>query len=86
MVKQNTCVSLQKNQAVDMKTEYAILEWIWDEELIRCNLPGNKEYKTQGSYAELVQVLNRLGQEGWEVCASASEANWIFWTLKRPLL
>lgn len=66
-----------------MDIEYAILEWMWEESSIRVNLPGNEEKLYQGSYLELVEVLNKLGKDGWEVAACVSESNWIFWTLKK---
>jgi hypothetical protein len=68
-----------------MKFEYAIVEWIWDAEALRVNLPPNVERKSTGSYADLVNLLTELGRDGWEVVASASEANWIFYTLKRQV-
>lgn len=63
--------------------EYAILEWLWEENSIRVNLPGNEEKLYQGSYTELVEVLNRLGAEGWQTSTCVSESNWILWTLSR---
>lgn len=63
--------------------EYAIVEWLWEESSIRVNLPGNEEKLYQGSYNELVEVLNRLGADGWLACTCVSESNWILWTLTR---
>lgn len=40
---------------------YATMEWLWDSSHIRVNLPDGNEIKTQGSYAEVVAELNRLG-------------------------
>ncbi len=66
-----------------MSIEYAILEWLWEDSSIRVNLPGNEEKLYQGSYMELVELLNRLGKDGWEVCTCTSGSNWILWTLKK---
>lgn len=66
-----------------MNIQYAILEWLWEESSIRVNLPENEEKLYQGSYNELVEVLNRLGKEGWETVTCTSDSNWILWTLKR---
>jgi len=64
--------------------EYATLEWIWDHNSLRCNLPDGQEWKERGSYPEVVAMLNRLGDEGWEVSACVAGGNWLFWTLRRP--
>jgi len=64
-------------------TEYAILEWLWDDHSIRVNYPGKEEKLFQGSYMELVEVLNQLGKEGWEVVTCTSGGDWILWTLKK---
>jgi hypothetical protein len=65
--------------------EYGTLEWIWDQESIRCTLPEGGGFNDGGSYQEVVDILTRLGQEGWEVVTCATAGNWLFWTLKRPL-
>lgn len=64
--------------------EYASVEWIWDQNSLRVDLPGGETQSETGSYAELNALLNRMGAEGWEAVSSAPSANWIFWTLKRP--
>lgn len=64
--------------------QYATLEWVWNQETIRINLPDGEESLRQGSYSELVAFLNQMGQEGWEVVTCAGVGNWLFWTLKRP--
>ncbi len=64
--------------------EYATLEWIWDHDSLRCTLPDGQEWRERGSYAEVVAMLNRLGDEGWEVSTCAASGNWLFWTLRRP--
>jgi hypothetical protein len=66
--------------------EYATLEWIWEAEGIRLNMPNGEESQTTGSYNEVVELLNFLGQQGWEVATCVASANWMFWTLKRPIL
>ncbi len=68
---------------MNSKLEYATLEWLWDVGSLRVNLPGNLEELSNGMYPEVVAVLTKLGKEGWEVCACVSNANWLFWTLKR---
>lgn len=65
--------------------EYATLEWIWDHDSLRCTLPDGSELQERGSYVQVVALLSRLGGDGWEVAASTSSGNWIFWTLQRPL-
>lgn len=65
--------------------QYATVEWIWDQHLLRVDLPGGDVERSQGAYEEVVRVLNELGAQGWEVAASVTQLNWIFWTLKRPL-
>lgn len=67
------------------KFEYATLEWLWDQSNLRCNFPNGDEQQFQGSYAEVVDVLSDLGQNGWEVCGCVAAANWLFWTLKRKV-
>jgi hypothetical protein len=68
---------------MNKKWEYATLEWLWDSQSLSYHLPNGSEEKTTGSYAEVVQTLSKLGAQGWEVVTCASEANWLFWTLKR---
>ncbi|WP_026998602.1 hypothetical protein [Eisenibacter elegans] len=63
--------------------EYASLEWLWEANSIRCNLPDGREEILSGSYTELVAILNDLGKNRWEVATCVAGANWIFWTLKR---
>ncbi len=70
---------------MSQKLEYATLEWLWDKDSIRINLPGNKEELHTGTYAEVVNSLTKLGKEQWEVCTCTSGGNWLFWTLKRTV-
>jgi hypothetical protein len=37
----------------------------------------------RGSYAQVVELLTSLGQQGWEVATCGGAANWLLWTLKR---
>lgn len=67
------------------KWEYATLEWLWDVHTLRQNFPSKPEKLHNGSYQEVVDTLTELGHQGWEVVSSASQANWIFWTLKREI-
>jgi hypothetical protein len=46
------------------KFEYATVEWLWDAQTFRVNLPGNREKQSEGSYAQLVNLFTELGQEG----------------------
>jgi hypothetical protein len=63
--------------------EYAVVEWLWDVNSLRVNLPGGAEEKLNGSYVEVVSTLTSLGREGWEVVGCVAAGNWLFWTLKR---
>jgi|FaiFalDrversion3_1042247.scaffolds.fasta_scaffold70821_1 hypothetical protein len=63
--------------------EYAIVEWLWNENWIHYLLPDGTHKRLKGSYAEVVELLTRLGQEGWEVVSAVATGNWILWTLKR---
>lgn len=65
--------------------QYATLEWVWNQESIRINLPDGEESRREGSYNEVVLFLNEMGQDGWEVATCAAGGNWLFWTLKRPV-
>lgn len=65
--------------------EYCTLEWLWDVGVFRCTMPDGREVQETGSYVELVGLLNRLGSDGWEAATCVASANWLFWTLKRPL-
>ena len=65
------------------KLEYATVEWLWDSGGIRADLPGGNTLTGQGEYAAVLEMLNRLGQDHWEVASCATSANWLFWTLKR---
>lgn len=65
--------------------EYATIEWVWNQETFRINMPDADEIHQYGSYKELVDLLNQMGQKGWEVVTCAGAGNWLFWTLKRPL-
>jgi hypothetical protein len=65
--------------------EYCTMEWLWDISSIRLNLADGRESKLGGGYAEVVQTLNSLGANGWDVTGCVATANWLFWTLKRRL-
>ncbi len=65
--------------------EIAMIEWMWEENSIRVNLPGNEEKLYEGSYNEVVEVMNRLAKDGWEVTTGVSGVNWILWTVKRTI-
>jgi hypothetical protein len=69
-----------------MGIEYSIIEWLWEDSSIRVNLPGNEEKLYQGSYMEIVEVLNRLGKEGWQTSTCTSGSNWILWTLIKTVV
>ncbi|MBK9976031.1 MAG: hypothetical protein IPP14_14760 [Planctomycetes bacterium] len=64
--------------------EYATVEWLWDAGQLRADLPGGKNFAAQGEYAAVVDLLGKLGKDGWEVITCVSNTNWLFWTLKRP--
>jgi hypothetical protein len=63
--------------------EYATLEWIWEENAIRVNLPDGREIKQGGSYKEVVYLMTQMGHDRWEVVSCVGVSNWLFWTLKR---
>jgi len=65
--------------------EYATVEWLWDSGNLKINYGNRIEETEQGSYNELLNLLNRKGREGWEVVSSSASTNWIFWTLKREI-
>lgn len=67
------------------KWEYCTVEWVWNQESIRCNFSGGDELTQSGSYGELVDFLTSLGNESLEVATCAAGGNWLFWTLKRPV-
>ena len=64
--------------------QYCTVEWLWDVQSIRVNMPDDIENQHPGSYAEVVATLTRLGSVGWEVVSCVGVSNWLFWTLKRP--
>jgi hypothetical protein len=66
--------------------EYATLEWLWDVNALRADLPGGKTLTAKGAYPAVVQMLTDLGREGWEVATCVAAANWLFWTLKRKAM
>ena len=68
-----------------MRYEYATMEWLWDTNSIRINLPHGKEKTQSGAYAEVVNELTALGSDGWDASTCTSGGNWLFWTLKRAL-
>lgn len=63
--------------------EYATLEWLWDVGALRADLPGGRTDNANGNYAAVVDMLTKLGRDGWEVATCVAAANWLFWTLKR---
>jgi len=63
--------------------EYAIVEWLWDNELIKVYFPNHTEEQFEGSYSKTADVLSELGKQGWEVATTTAGGNWILWTLKR---
>lgn len=66
--------------------EYATVEWLWDTGGIRVDLPGGEKLNAQGNYEAVVETLNRLGNDHWEVAACVSNSNWLFWTLQRQAI
>lgn len=66
--------------------EYATVEWLWDSGAIRADLPGGETLSGKGEYAAVVEMLNKLGQDHWEVASCVSSANWLFWTLQRKAM
>ena len=66
------------------KWTYCTLEWISNANSIRVTMPTGQENAYQGSYIQVTQILNQLGQDGWEVVGCASAGTWLLWTLKRP--
>ena len=58
--------SCEEGLMQDLKWEYCTVEWLWDVESIRCILPDGDSFQQRGSYSEVVDVLTRLGHEGWE--------------------
>ncbi|MGW0058851.1 hypothetical protein ACWDTT_02820 [Streptosporangium sandarakinum] len=69
--------------AMMFRYEFGVVEWLWDLEAIRVNMPGSGERKFSGSYDEVVAVLSELGGQGWDVATCAANGNWLFWTLRR---
>jgi len=65
--------------------EFCTLEWIWDTQQLRCDLPDGSVDKDSGSYEKVVEMLNKLGKEGWGVASTVSSSNWLFWTLQRKV-
>ena len=65
------------------KYEYCTLNWIWSEGNIRLTFPNADERLQKGSYKEIVQTLNELGENGWEVVGCVGVVNWVYWTLRR---
>ena len=63
--------------------QFAIVEWLWDQHVIRVNLPEQPEKLTSGSYDAVVGLLTDLGSEGWDVATTSGSANWLLWTLRR---
>lgn len=65
--------------------EFAILEWLWDIETIKVYYPDHSEESFAGSYGKIAETLSILGEQGWDVASTTAGANWILWTLKRPI-
>ncbi|MFC1975402.1 hypothetical protein ACFLXQ_03270 [Chloroflexota bacterium] len=65
--------------------EYCTLNWIWSDSDIRLTLPNVEESFEKGNHKEIVQMLTNLGKDGWEIVGCVGVANWILWTLKRPI-
>lgn len=63
--------------------EFGTVEWLWDQDALRVNMPGSSERRFSGSYDEVVAMLSELGNQGWDVATCAASANWLFWTLRR---
>jgi hypothetical protein len=63
---------------------YASMEWMWQESAIRINVPQQQEWRERGSYQDVVEILSRLGMQGWEVVTCVAGGDWVYWTLKRP--
>lgn len=63
--------------------EFGTVEWLWDQESIQVNLPGDYEEMYRGNHEEIVTLLSELGRQGWDVASCASTGNWLFWTLRR---
>jgi hypothetical protein len=63
--------------------EYATVEWLWDSGNLRVDLPGGETKTAKGTYPAVVEILTSLGRDEWEVVTCATQANWLFWTLKR---
>ncbi len=66
-----------------MQFQFATIEWLWNTNALRVNLPGGHEEQQGGSYKEVVETLCRLGAEGWSVVSCVAAGNWLFWTLQR---
>lgn len=67
------------------KFEYALLEWQWDDDYFRVDLPGGEKQEHEGSYPEAIELLNDLGADGWDVAGKVAVGDWVFWTMKRPV-
>jgi len=65
--------------------EYCTLEWIWAGSSIRINTPVHAEQMLKGSYQEVVALLCEMGRDCWEVTGKVACADWVYWTLKRPM-
>ncbi len=63
--------------------EYLTVEWLWDSGSLKVNYGNALEENERGSYDELVNLLNRLGRERWELVGTTANANWVFYTMKR---
>ncbi len=68
------------------KFEYATVEWLWDSGNLRADLPGGETRNGKGSYPAVVEMLTAMGREDWEVVSCVTNANWLFWTLKRTAM
>jgi hypothetical protein len=77
--------AVRQGRLAMVRWEYATLEWVWEAGSIRLNLPGSNESLREGSYNEVVALLCELGRDCWEVSTTVASADWIYWTLRRPL-
>jgi hypothetical protein len=75
----------ETKMAVQSRWEACVVEWLWNQDSIRINMPDGTESTSAGSYAEIAKTLSQLGGEGWEVSTCAANGNWLFWTLKRQI-
>jgi hypothetical protein len=68
-----------------MRYQFATIEWLWTASAIRLNLPDGKEQQQPGSYKEVVDLMCRLGAEGWQAVTCTAAGNWLFWTMQKQV-